>query len=848
MTLLRRIGLFAIAIGALIALLIWSLPMTVSLGLAIAGVDDVTFRSIEIGMRRARLEALAIGEPPRQSVAVIEVDYSLRGLLGGRIDRVRIDGLVVQAAYEDGALDFGGAIGSGLEGDGSSDDGPVNRTPPFITENLVIENGRIDIETPVGPLSLSVNGQMARIDDRLQFSLDVPSADLITDGSETLQAKLQFSGYLPLSDAPRVDQIVASGRLDMQASDIVLPGGEQLVALKDAMDLNFKDGRLTLAGPLDITSEAGSANGKLSAIIEFDEQLRPIAIEDGNAEFQLAEISLDGLGDLDGLDLDRGRVALQLDGARGGLAGFLFLDLDGLTAALGAVEVRGIKMRRVLDLTFNGDIIDVIARTEGDKISVDRVTVGDQIMESGWFTLQWPGREEPWFQFQLDDQRFELDWALEIDPVRLDLAANRFWARIEDLAVTLNGGPEGLRNGAIRIRQGRADLPSANLALAGIESDILLSDRGLAAGRPVPLTIRAVRPLEEPRFFSPLRLDARIDAKTSGLGAVGTLTAASSPKAVLDFAGRHDIEANEGGLDIKLAPLTFSAGQIQPHDLSPMLDGVIEEAEGEIALDGRISWQDGRLASDLAFLIDELGFTIGPARLSRINSVIRFDRLVPPTTSPDQLLSIGLLDVGLPLTDGLVSMQLRPDGQLSVDQLTWRLADGQIRTKPFTFGSDVEDLTLMLTVEQLDLDKLLELTPLDDLTGEGRIDGTLPLTIGEAAAINGGELAAISPGVLRYTPSSAPGVLQAGGESVRLVLQALENFRYEALKITLDGRTDGATAIRLHLKGANPDLYEGHPVEFNLNLEGNLANLVQTNLDNYRIPDRIRERIQGFER
>lgn len=155
---------------------------------------------------------------------------------------------------------------------------------------------------------------------------------------------------------------------------------------------------------------------------------------------------------------------------------------------------------------------------------------------------------------------------------------------------------------------------------------------------------------------------------------------------------------------------------------------------------------------------------------------------------------------------------------------------------------------MILKAEQLDLNALLGLTPLDELTGEGRIDGTLPLTIGEAAAIDAGELAATGPGVLRYTPSAVPGVLQAGGESVRLMLQALENFRYDALKITLDGRTDGATAIGLHLRGANPDLYDGHPVEFNLNLDGNLASLVQTNLDNYQIPDRIRERIQGFQR
>ena len=35
--------------------------------------------------------------------------------------------------------------------------------------------------------------------------------------------------------------------------------------------------------------------------------------------------------------------------------------------------------------------------------------------------------------------------------------------------------------------------------------------------------------------------------------------------------------------------------------------------------------------------------------------------------------------------------------------------------------------------------------------------------------------------------------------------------------------------VGLHIKGANPDLYDGHPVEFNLNLEGELGNILRSN-------------------
>ena len=154
---------------------------------------------------------------------------------------------------------------------------------------------------------------------------------------------------------------------------------------------------------------------------------------------------------------------------------------------------------------------------------------------------------------------------------------------------------------------------------------------------------------------------------------------------------------------------------------------------------------------------------------------------------------------------------------------------------------------MLLDVDQLDLNKSLGLTQLDGLSGEGLIDGVLQLTISETGVmIADGKLEATGKGVLRYRPDQKPGVLQAGGESAGLMLRALENFRYDELDITLDGRTDGETNIGLHVSGANPDLYEGHPIEFNLDLEGDLANLVQTNISNYQIPDRIREQLQGF--
>jgi hypothetical protein len=127
--------------------------------------------------------------------------------------------------------------------------------------------------------------------------------------------------------------------------------------------------------------------------------------------------------------------------------------------------------------------------------------------------------------------------------------------------------------------------------------------------------------------------------------------------------------------------------------------------------------------------------------------------------------------------------------------------------------------------------------------------GTLPIKIaGTQAVIEHGELVSDGPGWVRYRPDQAPAALRAGGANVNLLLQALENFRYKELRLTIDGRTDGDMDVGLHIAGANPDLYDGYPIEFNLNLEGALADVVRKGLTGYQIPELIRERMQDFGR
>ena len=71
------------------------------------------------------------------------------------------------------------------------------------------------------------------------------------------------------------------------------------------------------------------------------------------------------------------------------------------------------------------------------------------------------------------------------------------------------------------------------------------------------------------------------------------------------------------------------------------------------------------------------------------------------------------------------------------------------------------------------------------------------------------------------------------------LLQALRNFRYERLRLTVNGHAEGDVVVAISLLGANPEHRDGQPYEFNLNVDGRLVDLVRQSGAVYRIPAQI---------
>ena len=152
----------------------------------------------------------------------------------------------------------------------------------------------------------------------------------------------------------------------------------------------------------------------------------------------------------------------------------------------------------------------------------------------------------------------------------------------------------------------------------------------------------------------------------------------------------------------------------------------------------------------------------------------------------------------------------------------------------------------VLDVTGVELQQLLSIGGIE-ASASGTLAGHVPIKLdGETAEIHGGRLEAPGPGIIRYQPKTLPAALQGQDQGSKLLVTALQNLHYKSLWLGLDRAANGETVVGLHVTGANPELYGGYPVELNINLTGQLDQVVRQTLATYNVPDQIRQRMQDF--
>jgi len=304
--------------------------------------------------------------------------------------------------------------------------------------------------------------------------------------------------------------------------------------------------------------------------------------------------------------------------------------------------------------------------------------------------------------------------------------------------------------------------------------------------------------------------------KQNDVSGAGKLAFSSGPVLPLEFAG------NTGSMrwDIRLAPATIRLAKLRSllSVAGIKLPGSIKMTDGELDLQGDVRVGDDMTAS---MLIDgrDLIASLHSSRL--MGGGFAFNAGYDGRPRASGPLTIERLELAgdIDLRNIKAELELEDVDRFELKNLYAEVFDGRVELDSLKYSQDgIADTTVRLS--HLDLGQLLAYVDVDGLQGSGTLDITLPIGSDKTGLhVKNGVFVSSGNGRLAYTKEGMAGS--------NIGLQALENFHYKSLSGTLDYQSDGAYLMNVRLEGANPDLYEGHPVVFNLNINGNLPALFE---------------------
>ncbi|WOF74902.1 YdbH domain-containing protein [Parvibaculaceae bacterium PLY_AMNH_Bact1] len=379
----------------------------------------------------------------------------------------------------------------------------------------------------------------------------------------------------------------------------------------------------------------------------------------------------------------------------------------------------------------------------------------------------------------------------------------------------------------LQLRTEGADflLPPQDLSLSNADIEISFDDLVSLAGQ-WRLTSGGLSDLADVRRFAPLGIvgDGRVAAASTSFDLL--VSDAATYSLLASVEGTHSAVSGRGTAQVVAGPLIYSPAGLQPQALLPTLKGLLTNVVGSMSATAHIQWGPGDVRGTADARLDDLGFSTEAARVEGVAGNLAFDDLFPPRTAEGQRLDVGSVDAGMVLTDGAVTFSLDGMGGVIVESASWPFAGGAITLSSGVIEPGASEQSFELAVDKVDLAAFINLLALDGASGTGVISGRIPVTIRDGDPIIAeGVLTASEPGQLSYKGGGSDAV---GGGQGALVFQALEDFQYTGLTLSLEGNAQDRLTLKLNLEGANPGLYDGYPFAININTEASFAELLRS--------------------
>jgi translocation and assembly module TamB len=349
---------------------------------------------------------------------------------------------------------------------------------------------------------------------------------------------------------------------------------------------------------------------------------------------------------------------------------------------------------------------------------------------------------------------------------------------------------------------------------------------------------------QERALFQPMRL-ANINAilRRGHVDANGDIVLESQLRQLAGFSAWHDIDDGVGAARVTAPSITFSE-TLQPYQITETARGVVENVRGPASAVADISWS--RRHIDARGVVSLHGVSFATTTLPIVEDVrgaVAFDDLFALTTPPGQQVSIGLINPGVAVRNGLLRFQLLPEQRIAIEHAAFDFAGGELAMQPATIRLGEEQTSIVLTFSDIDAERLIATLGIPDLSASGRLEGAFPLLLtARTAFVEDGVLRALpGGGTLSYTGDAG----QTATGVTRIAFDALSGFRYDELTLTLNGDISGDVLTTIEFTGQNtgqavdlgpiapvPGLgrvtVRGVPFDFNVRITAPFRRLAQT--------------------
>ncbi len=695
-----------------------------------------------------------------------------------------------------------------------------------------LQNVRVFLPSPMGDLKLELAGNLVDQGDHYQAALEMKgdtAENFAFNGKMTLKAE-KTTGIASLH--LDIDQ----GRLAMATPDIdvkrligwvsaEIKPDQPLPLIKAQVSAgSIKTYGIPLQGvnlTADITAEKSAVVLQGQALNDSGDILAEVTLDRTDPVQDKLQITLDTkLKNLDAFDTaglqGRASVALSVSGEKKHAADWMAWENLGGTAAVSASKLslpgllKQAEAQAKMDVTYNPD----------------QLTLGALFSDAASFK----GIVLP-----LDAQK----------PVSLNLPAGKDRA----------GLAYDTRNKVLGVRFKNMDVTAPLFSAQQAQANVQLSfgSAGLS-GVTGSLETGDITHSAKPAAIIPLRLKNTFTAPKGQTGVIGFDGEITEKNGAFyaTLKGQHDLRKNVGQLDFNMPPMSFQPRITALKDIIPLSANYAQDVFGTIGTSAQLSWRKNKstweTGSKAALFLKDVTGTVKNNTVAGINAVLNIDSLLPLAFTEEKL-AIGAMNVGLPLNNGVIVASLDTQKKFTLHQAEWTLAGGTLVSTPFSFSLNDMNGQATLTARDLQLAQLFTIAPLDGLTAQGTVQGTLPLEVHNGVvSIKNGVLESMGSGKISYAPQDIPSFLRANGQQQVVDLQvALKAFEFESLKLTIDGTLGKDQKIGLSAKGKNPEFYSGYPVNINLNVEGPLENILKYSPGGRQIPDNIQKQLEEYE-